>query len=654
MTKKKAENKKIKKKKSRVIFPILFLITCFVIGVFIYSNLTKASLCVKNYFNFLNNKEYEKMYEIVSTNMEKEDFINRIKNIYEGIEAKNISVTIGANSTKDAITDFTKVTYTNSMETIAGNVNFVNSCKVKEINGKYKIIWDSSVIYPDLKDDEKIRVTTEESTRGSILDRNDIPIAKDGTVYQVGIVPGKLLDKENSISLISKLLNVDENQIKTSMQASYVTENTFVPIKKISKEEQELKLELLKIKGIMITDVKARVYPYKNSTSITTGYVQDGEGKSGIEYALNNKLKGEDGKEIYIEKDEKKKKTIVKKDVKNGENVKLTIDANTQQEIYEKYQNDEACIIKMNYNTGEILALVSTPSYDANKFSVGISNDEWQNLQNDDKKPMYNKYLATYVPGSSIKPIIGAIGLQTNTFTQSENFGKSTKKWQNDSSWNDLYVTTLETYEGDSNLENALIYSDNIYFAKAALKIGKVALTRELDKFMFNQKLDFIQDIQISTYGKMESDAAIANSGYGQAEMLVNPIHMASMYSMFAKEGNMVKPYLLFENNENDKIKILKQNVIADNVSKTIKEDLKQVVNKGTAKECKIDGKNIYGKTGTAEIKQNQNDKNGSEIGWFNAFDDDGNLIISMCQNVENKGGSHYVVKKTKEIFEKQ
>ena len=65
-----------------------------------------------------------------------------------------------------------------------------------------------------------------------------------------------------------------------------------------------------------------------------------------------------------------------------------------------------------------------------------------------------------------------------------------------------------------------------------------------------------------------------------------------------------------------------------------------------------IEGKNIYGKTGTAEKKKDQNDKNGEEIGWFNAFDDQNNLIISMCENVKTKGGSHYVVKKTKEIFE--
>ena len=265
---------------------------------------------------------------------------------------------------------------------------------------------------------------------------------------------------------------------------------------------------------------------------------------------------------------------------------------------------------------------------------------------------MYNRYLSIYVPVSSIKPIVGAIGLETNSFTASENFGKSTKKWQKDASWEDLYVTTLETYDGDSNLENALIYSDNIYFAKAALKIGESTFKKWLDNLMFNEKIEFTQDIQKSTYGKIDSDASLANSGYGQAEMLVNPIHLASMYSMFATSGTMVKPYILYEKDGNSKKKTLKENIITEKTCETIKQDLKEVVEKGTAKDCMIEGKNIYGKTGTAEKKKDQNDKNGEEIGWFNAFDDQNNLIISICENVMNKGGSHYVVKKTKEIFE--
>lgn len=645
------KKKKTRRIKFKVLFIALIIIACFAAGVFVYSNLTKSSLCVKEYFSLLKDKNYEEMYELVSTELSKDEFVNRVKNIYEGIEAENITVTVGANSI-DKENGLTKVTYTNSMDTLAGNLSFVNTVSVKEENQKYKIIWDSSVIYPDLDNDEKVRVSTTESTRGTIYDRNNIPIAKDGTAYQVGLVPCKIENKESTIKQVASLLNMDEETINASLGASYVTDTTFVPLKKISKEEQDLKLDLLKIKGIMITDTKARVYPYKNATSIMTGYVQEKDGKSGLEYAFNDKLKGEDGKEIYIEKNGEKQKTIIKKNVVDGENIKLTIDVEKQKSIYEKYKDDEACVVNINYNTGEIIALVSTPSYDANDFSIGMTNEEWQKLQSDEKKPMYNRYLATYVPGSSIKPVVGAIGIETNKFMAREDFGKSGLKWQKDSSWKNLYVTTLETYQGDANLENALIYSDNIYFAKAALKIGKETLQNGLNNLGFNEKIEFVQDVQKSTFGQMDSEASLANSGYGQAEMLVNPIHMASIYSSFANEGTMVKPYLVYEDEEENKVKTYKQQVFTSKTSSAIKEALKKVVEEGTAKDCKIEGKNIYGKTGTAEIKQNQDDQDGEEIGWFDAFDDEGNLLISMCENVKNRGGSHLVVKRTKEIFE--
>lgn len=105
----------------------------------------------------------------------------------------------------------------------------------------------------------------------------------------------------------------------------------------------------------------------------------------------------------------------------------------------------------------------------------------------------------------------------------------------------------MEKYSEPANLENALVYSDNIYFAKAAIKIGKENLKRNLDNIGFNEKIEFAQEIAQSTYGKIDSESTLANSGYGQNEIMVNPIHMASIYSAFANGGNMVKPYIILD-----------------------------------------------------------------------------------------------------------
>ena len=664
-------------KKFLIVILCILLIAGITVGIIIYNtNQTEASISLKEYFEKLSNQEYEAMYDYVITDTSKEDFVTRIKNIYEGIEAENITTTVLTNTKNEDNSNIINVTYNNSMDTIAGNMSFMNTVKLQKQDDGYKILWDSSVIFPDLKDEYKVRVTTLDSTRGAIYDRNDIAIAKDGEANSVGLVPGKM-DGTTNLTRLAELLNITEDTIKNALSASYVKEDTFVPLRKISKDEQDLKNQLLQIKGVLITDINARIYPYKEATSILTGYVQDDEGKTGMEYAYNDRLKGEDGAEIYItDVNENKIKTLATKEVKNGDNIKTTIDVNIQQKLYNEFKNDEGASVAMNYNNGEIMALVSTPSYDANDMTLGVTDTEWNNLQNDEKKPMFNRYLATYVPGSSLKPVVGAIGLKYSSFTQDDDFEASGTRWQNNSSWGELYITTLETYSGPANLRNALIYSDNIYFAKAALKIGRTNLQQGLDDFGFNEKISFVQDISQSTYGSMDSEAAIANSGYGQDQMLVNPIHMAMIYSSFANGGNMVMPVLeRAENNNSTNIingtntsnnlrgssnslsnntsaQYYKENVISSEIANIIKQDLIAVVEEGTGKAAKVDGKIIAGKTGTAEIKADQKDEEGTEIGWFNAFNEDGLLVVSMCENVKDKGGSHYLLPKVKTVFE--
>ena len=111
-------------------------------------------------------KDYEEMYNYVLTDYSKEDFISRVKNIYEGIEAKNIGATVLSNSKQEEGKEELVLTFNNSMDTIAGNVNFMNSLKMKNVDGKYKIVWDSSAIFSELKNEYKVRVSNIKSTRG--------------------------------------------------------------------------------------------------------------------------------------------------------------------------------------------------------------------------------------------------------------------------------------------------------------------------------------------------------------------------------------------------------------------------------------------------------------------------------------------------------
>lgn len=670
-----------------VISIILILAISVGIGITIYFNnkpKNKPENVLQTFASYINDKKYEDMYSLLSSkskaNISEEDFIKRNKNIYEGIEAKNFSVDIQSIENENKLA---KVTYKNSMDTMSGHVDFVNTVTL-ELNEEkeYKIDWTSNLIFLELNTEDKVRVKTIEAKRGSILDRNGEYLATNGVASQIGLVPGKMSDnKEENIEKIAELLNMTSAGINSELSASYVKADTFVPLKTVGKNEMELKNKLLEIKGIKIIDTDERIYPQEVSTSQLVGYIQpinseelkekakEGYtssskiGKYGLERAYESTLRAVNGSEIYIEDANGNKKTsIAKQEQKDGQDVKLTIDSKLQQIVYEQFKDDKSAVVVMNPKTGEVLALASCPSFDSNNFSLGMTTADYKNLTENPDNLLYNRYLATYAPGSSFKPIIGAIGLTTGAFSADDDFGRSGTKWQNDSSWGDFYITTLSTYSGPANLKNALIHSDNIYFAKAALKIGGKNLINSLKNIGFGQQIEFPQTISKSSYSNSESftnETQLANSGYGQGEVLVNPINMAMMYSAFVNEGNMIMPYLEYkENASSQTAKYYKENAFSKEAANEVRDDLIQVVENpsGTAHSAKIEGKTIAGKTGTAEIKQSKDDTEGTEIGWFNAFnvgESDANslLIVSMVENVKGKGGSHYLLPKVRAIF---
>ena len=616
--------------------------------IMIYSNFSSPARVIRAFYKNVNNHKYEELYNLVETDMSKEEFTNKMKSVYDGMEVSSAWVTISINLKNS---DVVNLKYVTNLNTVAGKLTFSNKSTLVKVNGKYKIKWDNSFLYPKLKNNQKIRVSTLKAKRGAIYDRNKNILAKDAKAYSIGIVAGKIKN-DDDLRAISKLLNITYKDIKAELAKPYVVDGTFVHLKNIDREQQELKTALLKIPAVKIIDYDIREYPYNEKLSTLLGFVQNDDGKLGLELTFNSQLKGLNGCEIYVDDDGINVETILKKDRVNGKNIDLTIDVKLQELIYEKFKDVESATVAMNYTTGEILALVSTPSYETNKISLGISDNEWNEIVNNKKKPLFTRFLSKYTPGSTMKPIVAAIGLDTDSFTDTENFGKSVKTWQKDSSWKDFYVTTLEVYNGESNLEKALIHSDNVYFAKAALKIGKNLFKQELDRYGFNKPLNFEQNTDISVYGNIDSEAKLAVSGFGQGEMEVNPIFMAKIYSAFANNGNAVTPYIL-QKEGNDQNTVNSVNLIKPLTANKIKNDLKKVIDEGTGKLAKIDGKNLYGKTGTAEIKMTKDDKSGEEIGWFNVFDDNKLLIVNMVENAKKLNGSKFSLKNLREVFDK-
>lgn len=640
-----------------------------------------------SYMALIEKRDYDAMYNMLSKGsretVAQEAFVTRNQNIYEGIEADQLKIRV-----KETEEPKGKVEYTATMQTIAGEITFDNQVELVKEEGAWRVVWSDQMIFPQLDADEKIRITTLDAERGNIYDRSGALLAGKGVVTSVGLIPGKMNENpEADIKRTAELLGMTPESIQDKLSASWVTDETFVPIKKLKKESEPqnaeqvsdpLIEELLTVPGIMVTDEASRVYPLGKAASHLTGYAQGisaeeleeakGKGysahsligKSGLEKLFEEQLHGRDGAKISIVDEAGNELEVIAMQLQeDGKEVRTTIDARLQNEIYMQYQNERSASVAMNPTTGEVLALVSTPSYDSNDFILGMSDEQWESLNEDANKPLYNRFREAWCPGSCFKPVVAAIGLSNGILTPEENFGHTGVSWQKDESWGSYHITTTKDYGDQVILRNALVYSDNIYFAKAALKMGETVLAEQLKKIGFGEDIPFEIGMNSSQYANedtFESEIQLADTGYGQGQLLINPLHLASIYSAFLNQGNMVQPYLTYQ--EAPQPSYWKEGVFTAEAAQTVTEDLKAVIEQpdGTGHGAYIEGLALAGKTGTAELKATQEDTDGMELGWFGVYTtdvapDQSVLLINMTEDVKDRGGSNVPVEKDRAIL---
>lgn len=485
--------------------------------------------------------KYEEMYDMLEPqsqeSISREAFAERNRNIYQGIDAAEIRVEV--TQVQESGSQAATVFYDTSMNTSAGEISFSNKVvflknqlEKGEEGYPYLLVWDDSLIFPELTATDKVKVTRDDAARGEIVDRSGRMLAGKGVGSSVGLVPGKMEKNEESDDIfgeetvtdeepagneetpvneetaanessdvneetsskgteastetntetepekisspsvvrLAELLEVSPESIEKKLSAKWVKDDSFVPIKTIQKltdqelmsdnpgeevqKKKELQEALLAIPGVLITDVEIRDYPLGKAASHLTGYIQQvtaedlekhpGEGyransvigRSGMELLYEKELKGQDGCEIAILNDAGQKKSVLAQIPKrDGQTIQLTIDAGLQKELYDTYAEDKSCSVAMDPFTGEVLALVSTPSFDSRDFIYGMSQTLWDSLNEDERMPLYNRFRQKLCPGSSFKPVIAAIGLETGAIDPDMDYGNEGLQWQKDASW---------------------------------------------------------------------------------------------------------------------------------------------------------------------------------------------------------------------------
>lgn len=445
--------------------------------------------------------------------------------------------------------------------------------------------------------------------------------------------------------------------------------------------------ELLEIPGVGVDDstwTVIRYYPYGTLLAQTLGYtgVMSEEdladpanaglpkdaviGREGLEKAWEQYLRGQPGYELYLE-DAKgnRKTTLAKQAVVDGHDLRLTIDLRLQQRaelLLREYLTPEMAgsIVVMDPKTGYIQAMASAPTYDPNLFSFPVEADVWKFLNDPvNQRPLYNRAtMGQYPPGSTFKPFTASMGLTEGVISSSFvfNYPIENNYWTpGDAFGVDTPIKRFEATPGHLNLQNAIIHSDNIFFAYTALKVGGdkfyqhcldlgIGLDRE-----HRMKFDLpLAASSITNSGKIDDMRRLADSGYGQGQLLITPVQMAALFGSLGNGGDVMQPRLVqsvchaqgprYVVDVSNPAEVWKQGVVPSYNLHLIVPALKKVASQGTAKDLNkyknLKDYEICAKTGTAEIGTDKT----REIAWIIGFATE-KMDRLVCVTVEVPAG---------------
>lgn len=648
----KSQNKTSKKPTIWLLLGVV-LVVCTGAGYVAYSQwqasqqLKEAKTVADTFLNHLSKQEFDQLPQVIdqtslkNSGYDDQQLVEKYQTIFSGIEVQGIK-SKKVSVKKDKEGDYS-LSYGLEMTTPLGKLdNLSYKTIIKKEQGTFKIQWAPKLIFPEMTGQDKVSVSVESATRGQIIDRNGEGLAVNQGFDEVGLVPGKLGEgqvKVDNIKAFSDQFSVPVDELEQLLSQSWVTPDSFVPVKVSFDAVTALP------QGAAAQQKIVRYYPLKEAAAQLIGYVgkvtaEDIEkdaslsssgivGKVGLEQTFDKQLRGQDGGRITItDENGTKKSDIQVVEKKDGAQVQLTIDKNVQAQAYGIFSDRPGSAVIMNPQKGDLLATASSPSFDPNKMANGISQAEYDVYNKNENLPFTARFATRYAPGSTFKTITGAIGLDAGTLKPEEEIAIEGLKWQKDASWGDYYVTRVK--EASSvNLRTALVNSDNIYFAQQTLRMGEATFRKGLDKFIFGEKIDIaipMVPAQISNEDQFNSEILLADTGYGQGQLLISPIQQATMYTVFQNEGKLVYPKL--ELSQETKTK---EAVIGGQAANTIVSDLLGSVEDETGYVHNMYNPDfsLAAKTGTAEIKDKQ-DTVGKENSFLLAMDRSNNQFMAM------------------------
>ena len=550
-----------------------------------------------------------------------------------------------------------------------------------------------------------IRTHSLPATRGIIYDRNNQVLAENQPVFQLEMIPEQIEDVEQTLNRLIQLEVVDARKldvIKDNVRKNYQFKSIVLNNRLTERQMAVFANNRAGFKGV---DIKARLsrhYPKKEIVAHALGYVgtissmdytvfdpsiytgQEQIGKTSIERDYERLLHGKPGNEkVLVNVRGRVMESLGKKPFAPGSNLILTIDTKLQEIAYEAMKDKKGAVVGIDPSNGEILILVSTPSYDPNFLSRGMTRSEYKVFETNKDKPLFNRAIAgQYPPGSVIKPMLGLAGLHLGFIDPTEyepcngafllpNYSRPFRDWR---------------MHGPVNLKEAIQASCDVYFYKTAIKMGINNMSDFLSKFNLGTTTQI--DIGHEKAGVVPNPSWKKNNfkskenqswykgetviaGIGQGYMLTTPLQLAFATSMIANKGKSYKPHLVkgitdSGLNKTEYIEPVMVNYLDDidlNHWEIIHKGMKAVINQkgGTAYGMFDNNYPLAGKTGSSQIYSIEKTRGPNvpeeflDHGLFIGFAPPDNPRIALAILVENgisgRTAAAPVAKKILDVF---
>lgn len=384
-----------------------------------------------------------------------------------------------------------------------------------------------------------------------------------------------------------------------------------------------------------------RVYTSGPLYSAVTGYFTLNQGNTGLEGALNNYLSGTSNQQFFDQVN-----AILTGQNPKGASVETTIDPVVQQAAWDALGDLTGAVIAINPKTGEILAMVSKPTYDPNTLAVHDSKtviDTYDALLADPSNPLINRAISGDLdpPGSTFKLVVTAAALESGKFTPDSQFPNPAELQLPQS--NSVITNAGHDSCGGTptvSIADALRLSCNIPFAQIGLAVGGQAIGQQAQRFGFNSSVSVPMDSTPSVYPRGLDEPQTMLSAFGQSSVRASPLQMAMVSMAIANGGVLMQPTLVNSIIAPDLsvIQKLQPTVFSQAVSQPTAATMTQMminnVSNGAASNATIDGVDVAGKTGTAE-----NGEGDSYTLWFTGFAPANDPQVAVAVVVQNGGG---------------